>query len=249
MKTEFQYGICDFALVSDNLINCRNIEKLPENAKSIITFAFPYKIKAEKPLNISRYAAVADYHNIVPKYLQNIANELKQKYPNNEFVVFCDNSPIPEVQAGVLGGLGVRGKNGLLINDKYGSFVFLGEIVTDLYIKSENTYNECINCGACLKACPVKLNKENCLSAVTQKKKELSETEKELIKKYGSVWGCDICSEVCPMNKGKEFTNVKEFIESYRNEYTLNESIENRAYAWRGEGVIKRNYNILCGKK
>ncbi len=248
MKFDFEYGVCDFSAVEDKLINCRNKEKLPNNAKSIILFAFPYKINDEKPKNISRYAAVADYHIIVMEYLNSIIDDLKKEYPNNKFVGFTDNSPIPEVFAAVNAGLGVRGKNGLLINDKYGSFVFIGEIVTDLYIKSTGQYNECLNCGLCKEKCPVALCKEKCLSAVTQKKKLLSESEQELIRNNGSVWGCDICSEVCPMNKNKAKSNIKEFIECYRNEYVVGEDSVNRPYNWRGEAVITRNHNILCGK-
>ena len=248
MKFDFEYGVCDFSLVKDKLINCRNKERLPENAKSIILFAFPYKIKDEKPKNISRYAAITDYHTVVMSYLNNMITDLKNEYPHNEFIAFCDNSPIPEVFAAASCGLGVRGKNGLLINDKYGSFVFIGEIVTDLYIEHTAQYTECINCGVCEKMCPVALNKEKCLSAVTQKKKSLTEEEADGIRKSGCVWGCDICSEVCPMNKGKEKSDIKEFVESYRDEYVLGEDMRERPYAWRGEGVIKRNYNILCGK-
>ncbi len=249
MKCDFEYGVCDFSLVADKLINCRNIEKLPKNAKSIILFAFPYKIKDEKPKNISRYAAITDYHTVVINYLNNIIADLKKEYPHNEFVAFCDNSPVPEVFAAVNSGLGVKGKNGLLINDKYGSFVFIGEIVTDLYIEGTSEYNECINCGKCEKMCPVSLNKEKCLSAVTQKKKDLTEDEVNKMILGGCIWGCDICSEVCPMNNNKGKSNIEEFINSYRNEYVLGEDSKDRPYAWRGEGVIKRNYNILCSKE
>lgn len=248
MKFDFEYGVCDFALVEDKLINCRNKEKLPKSAKSIILFVFPYKIKEEKPRNISRYAAINDYHIIVMDYLNSIIADLKKEYPHNEFVGFTDNSPIPEVFAAASCGLGVKGKNGLLINEKYGSFVFIGEIVTDLYIEHTAQYGECINCGVCEKMCPVGLGKDKCLSAVTQKKKNLTDEEELQIKNSGCIWGCDICSEVCPMNKGKEKSNIKEFVNSYRDEYVPGEDMTNRPYAWRGAEVIIRNYNILCSK-
>lgn len=243
-----EYGVCSFDTVKDHLINCRNIDKIPENPQSIILFTFPYKVKEEKPVNISRYAAVPDYHPIIMESLENQIKSLKTAYPNNKFVAFADNSPIPEVFAASVAGLGVMGKNGLLITDEYGSFVFIGEIVTDLPLATQNKITKCENCGLCLKKCPVSLNKERCLSAVTQKKQELSKEEEALIKENGYIWGCDICSEICPMNKNKKISHIKAFTENYRNEYVLSEDITGRAFAWRGEKVIMRNHNILYNK-
>lgn len=243
LNTDF--GVCEYRLIENNLINCRKKAEIPENAKSVIVFAFPYKVKNEKPANMSRYAAVADYHPVVENKLKEYVRLLNKYYPDNKFVPFVDNSPVPEVYAAAAAGLGVVGKNGLLITEKYGSFVFIGEIVTDLYIPAENKIKECINCGACRKACPVGLNKEKCLSAVTQKKRELTEEEQRLIKENGSVWGCDICAEACPMNKNKELTNITEFINTYRSSYSPDESPENRPYLWRGKAVIDRNNELL----
>ena len=243
------FGFCDFSLLENDLIDCAAKLRLPQNSKSVITFLFPYKIKMKKPKNISRYAAVEDYHKVCSKILEKICLNLKEKFKENEFRFFIDNSPIKEVKAAVYSGLGVCGKNGLLINKKYGSFCFIGEIVTDLKIQTvKNNITNCIGCNICIKNCPSGFlgdKKNKCLSAITQQKKPLTDEEKELIKKSGCIWGCDICQEVCPMNKDKEFTKVNEFITSYRDEYTENEDIKNRAYEWRGEKVIKRNFDIL----
>lgn len=240
-NSPFPFGVCSFEAVKDKLINCRKKAEIPENAKSIIIFAFPYKVREEKPLNISRYAAVTDYHTVVEKYLTDYCKVLGNEFKNNRFVPFVDNSPIPEVYAGAVSGLGVEGKNGLLITKEYGSFVFLGEIVTDLYIESQNKYSSCINCGLCERLCPVALNKENCISKITQQKKDLTDEQKDLIKKNGSVWGCDICSDNCPLNKGAKLTDIKEFISSYRQKYEIGEDFANRPYSWRGKEVIERN--------
>ena len=241
----FPFSVCSFGAVSDKLINCRKKAEIPENAKSIIMFAFPYKVKNEKPLNISRYAAVTDYHEVVENILNNYCSALKKEFSDNEFVPFVDNSPIPEVYAGALSGLGVKGKNGLLITKEYGSFVFIGEIVTDLYIESKENYAECINCGLCEKVCPVSLNKENCISKITQQKKEPDKEQIALIKESGSVWGCDICAEICPMNKDKKLTDIKEFVNSYRDFFTPEEDEAHRPYNWRGKEYVIRNIDIL----
>ncbi len=246
------YGFCSFSDLKNSLFECRAKNRLPEDSRTIITLLFPYKIKEEKPENISRYAAVDDYHFVAGKILEEITFLLKEKYKENSFEWFIDNSPIDEVKAAVLSGLGVRGKNNLLINKKYGSYCFIGEIVTNYKIQTvNNLITECINCKKCLNSCPTGFLKDRtvkCLSQITQQKNELSEEEKKLIKKSGVIWGCDICQDVCPMNKNSATTKIKGFLDSYKEKYEENEDIKNKAFAWRGEKVIKRNYEILNEK-
>lgn len=244
-----QVGVCAFNEVEDKLLPCRNLSLIPKGAKSVILFVFPYKVKEEKPQNICRYAAVPDYHQVCKETLDGYCKILSEKFGGYSFVPFIDNSPIPEVFAGAAAGLGVLGKNGLLITKDYGSYVFIGEIVTNMEIEYKNSYAECKNCGLCETACPVGLNKENCISALTQKKGELTNEEQKLIKQSGCVWGCDICAEICPMNKEKGLTQIKSFTKEYRGCYAKNEDITGRAYAWRGEKVIKRNYDIINGEE
>lgn len=238
-------SVCGFDFVKNKLISCRKISEIPDNAKSIIMAVFPYKVNDTAPKGISRYAAVPDYHNVCKNLLQAAAEQLSERFPENEFRVFIDNSPIPEVAAAVHSGLGLLGKNGLLIHEKYGSYVFIGEIVTDLEIKTDEGNKKCLDCGQCRKACPTKLCKETCLSSVNQQKKPLNDAQILQIRQNGYIWGCDICSEVCPMNKGIPTTYIKEFIDGYRDEYVLDEPYENRAYAWRGPDVIKRNAMLI----
>lgn len=237
-------GFCAFDTVKNNLLNCRAKSRLPQNAKTIIMCAFSYKVKEEPPKYLSRYAAVPDYHKVCDNILENACQILSIKYPQNKFEHFCDNSPIPEVYAAAVAGLGVKGDNGLLITKKYGSFVFLGEIVTDLHIKCENKYSECNHCGKCKAECPVKLDKSNCLSNLSQKK-QLDYDELKILKKNNILWGCDICQNKCPLNQKATTTDIKEFINGYRNEYIMGEDTTDRPYTWRGEGVINRNYENL----
>lgn len=242
------FGFCSFSALKQGLFENAAAKRIPQNSKTVITFLFPYKVKEKRPLNISRYATVRDYHLVCGEILKNISNLLKKRYQNFAFEPFIDNSPINEVKAAVLSGLGVVGKNKLLINKKYGSFCFIGEIITDYEIQSVNEINtNCINCGACIKACPsgfLSDSKNKCLSAITQQKAPLEEKQRILIKNSGVIWGCDICQEVCPMNKNKELTKINEFINSYKDEYVKGEDIKNRAFEWRGEKVILRNYEL-----
>ncbi len=244
----FEWRIANFKDIENHLIECRARRRIPKNAKSIIMVAFPYKVEEEPPKNISRYAAVPDYHTVCGEMLNLAVENLRKNFKENSFEWFLDNSPIPEVFTANLCGLGVMGKNGLLIHKEYGSFVFLGEIVTDLDIPFQKGGEKCLDCGECSRACEHIPLKENCLSAVNQQKNPLSSEKLKQIKSSGIVWGCDKCSEVCPMNKNAKITYIEEFKKGYRNSFTLSESREGRAYNWRGKEVIERNFNLINSK-
>lgn len=243
-------GFCSYEGVKNALLPCRAAKRLPENSKTVICTVFPYKVENSPPENISRYAAVPDYHTVCGEMLKAAAAALKTQFPLNTFEAFIDNSPINEVLALSKTGLGRVGQNGLFIDDKFGSFVFLGEIVTDFDLKVvDHSPTPCLGCGKCKAACPVSLGKAECLSNITQKKGELTEKERLLIENFGCVWGCDICSEVCPENKAKDLTDISEFVHSYRSCFSPTEDYKDRAYTWRGEKVILRNYEIIKNGK
>ncbi len=247
------WGICPFEKIKDGLIDCRAKNRLPQNPQTVIVACFPYLLDESEysGINISKYAVVTDYHKVAISRLEKAVSGLKELFPQNEFSAFSDNSPIPEVRTACLAGLGVRGMNSLLITEKYGSFVFIGEIVTDLELDYEEKEEiSCIKCRKCIESCPSSAIKENgfdrslCLSEITQKKGELSEEEIRLMKECGCVWGCDICQDVCPMNKNAATTEIEEFLFSPVPHVTEGCSLENRAYEWRGRKVIERNISI-----
>lgn len=248
------WGVCSYSDVADKLIDCRARNRLPVNPKTVIVACFPYLLPEEnyRNSNISKYAVVTDYHDVAMNRLKNACEELEKLYPLNGFVPFADNSPIPEVRAAALAGLGVRGENSLLITKEFGSYVFLGEVVTDLPLETvKSEIISCINCGRCTAACPAQaisksgVDGKKCLSAITQKKGELSESEQELMKKCGCVWGCDICQDICPMNKNAATTQIKEFLSDPEPVLTGKTELEGRAYAWRGKKVIERNISTV----
>jgi len=251
------WGIAPFDSIKDRLIECRAKSRLPENSKSVIVACFPYLLSEEnyQKSNVSKYATVTDYHSVALSRLNSAITKLKEIYPENEFSAFADNSPIPEVKAACNAGLGVRGMNSLLITKNYGSYVFIGEIVTDLEILSEvHEESACIGCKKCISACPSGalcengFNKSFCLSEITQKKGELSEEEKNLMKECGCVWGCDICQNICPMNKNAAETEIEEFISSPIAFVDSGCELGGRAYEWRGRKVIERNISIVKEK-
>ncbi len=236
------FGAIPFFEVENHLIECAALKRLPENAKTVILCLFPYAVKKEKPKSLSRYSALPDYHNVCGDYLKKIAEALKENYPQNKIECFIDNSPIPEVAAAARANLGVVGENGLLINKKYGSFVFIGEIVTDLKLETTSfDIKKCSSCGKCKEVCPVGLDKKNCLSALSQKKGELTSEELKRLKEKNILWGCDICANACPQNC-YELTKIPEFINGYKEDYSPEDDIKNRAFEWRGKKTIDRNY-------
>ena len=225
---------------------------------SVIIFAVPYMSRnAMQGRNVSLYAVPRDYHLYFADLFNRILPALKETYPENKFAAFTDHSPIDEISAAALSGLGVIGKNHLLITKKYSSLVFLGEIITDAALPSSASKADlCIGCNKCIDACPVGTDRLRCLSSLTQKKGELSEDEKKLIKDSGCVWGCDICQEVCPYTKaaledGTIFSQI-EFFNSELTPYITSDGILSlsdddfslRAYSWRGRDTVMRNILI-----
>lgn len=241
------FGVCGFSRISGGLLQCRAISRLPEKPESVICALFPYNMGDYENRSISRYACVADYHIIVMNALEKICAALGEKYPGNSFVPFVDNSPIPEVHAAALAGLGCVGENGLLINEKYGSWVFIGTIVTDMrFEETGGEVKSCLRCGLCKRACPnMELNKDLCLSKITQRKGELTADEQKLMIEYNTAWGCDVCQEVCPMNKNAVIEPFKGFLDFPVINCLEMENDGMRAYNYRGKKVISRNISYF----
>ncbi len=221
---------------------------------SVILFLLPYFTGDTE--NLSCYAASLDYHLGIRDIGGRLTAGLRALFPDAHFSVFGDHSPIDERHAALAAGLGVLGDNGLLINEKYGSYVFIAEILTDLPLSRLGDAETkeialCPHCGACRTHCPTGIlsgKSEKCLSAITQKKGDLTEDEIALIKRYGTVWGCDECQCHCPYNENPIITPIpffhRERIGKLDRE-TLDaldeEAFSRRAFAWRGRKTVERN--------
>ncbi len=225
--------------------------------KTVIVFLIPYYTGDAE--NLSRYAISRDYHLFIKEITDRLIERLKKQYPENSFAGFGDHSPIDERHAALISGLGILGDNGLLINEKYGSYVFIAEVICDvdeseIGICAPTEIRRCEGCGLCKKNCPTGRlsNGGECLSKITQRKGELSDFEIDLMRKIDTVWGCDVCQTVCPYNKSPKLTPIsffyKERIELITTQRLLSmtdEEFKRRAYSWRKKETIERNLKKL----
>ena len=240
------------------IINARLLEKENFTPRSVLMFVIPYY--AGETVNLSRYAAARDYHILIKEITDRLIEGIKAEHPEANAKGYGDHSPINERSAALRAGLGILGDNGLLIHEKYGSYIFIGDVITDLapellFAKPPMEIRTCAHCGKCKAACPTGILRgegADCLSAITQKKGELSEDEKALMRKYNTAWGCDICQTVCPYNRTPMVTPIAFFKESLIPNLTSDcleemskEAFAERAFAWRGRATVARNIGIL----
>ncbi len=219
--------------------------------KSVIMLAVPYYTGEHEGRNVSLYAVPRDYHLYFRGLYERLEGKLSVHFSGCHFKGFADHSPIGETGAAAKAGLGVIGDKFQLITKDYGSYVFLGEILTDAVFEEYDTTEVrfCHHCGACERACPVY---EGCFSETTQRKGELDDEAKRLIGETGIAWGCDLCRTSCPMNRGIKETSIDFFRESLTPVVT-SESVktmskgefQERAYSWRGRNTILRNLAVL----
>lgn len=252
----YHFGYVSFQHL--NIFEVRSKARIPQNCTGAVAMVFPYYNKNAFGGNISAYCSVADYHTVIGVQLKSICEELKDKYPTYDFAYFVDSSPIDEVDMCVKAGLGVKGKNSLLITPKFGSFVFIGEILTNMPLDNTTCFEDkgCLNCGLCAKACPGNaisekgINKDRCASNLTQKKGELTNEEIEIIKKAHTIFGCDICQLACPMNRNIEETEnlFSNDILSTVTEENVEKIYKSRPFGWRGLKVLQRNIEIYNDK-
>ena len=234
-------------------------DALCPGAGTVLGAAFPY-VAPSRPGYLSRYARGRDYHLVLGGALEAVCGKLAEAFPQNRFVPGADNSPLPEREAAWAAGLGLRGRNGLVILPPWGSWVFLGTVLTDLPFDGPAAAPSpgCGNCGRCAAACPggalreERFDPEKCLSHLTQKKGELSSEQAALLSAHPLAWGCDRCQEVCPYNAAPEATELSPFLEDLVENITpamvegaTNRSFRaqwgERAFAWRGPAVLRRN--------
>jgi len=173
---------------------------------------------------ISRYAWGQDYHEVMWERLNALAQKVKGRFAEEHISrAYADTGPISERIFAKHAGLGWLGKNTLLLNEEFGSWLFLGVILTTLDLAPSLRPAEaapadlCGNCRQCLDACPTGalvepylLDARRCISYLTiELRGSVPEQFRQQIGQH--VYGCDICQQVCPYNREAPLTNTPEF--------------------------------------
>ena len=252
----------DAAVFANKLARCR----LAFSPQSVWFLLVPYFSSPGE--NVSAYAVARDYHAWAKAFSEQLLPVLEQTVSGASFAFYCDNSPLNERKGAQAAGLGMLGDNGLLLHPLYGSYFFICEVLSDaapaLFPTSlPDALSPCLHCGACKAACPTKalVGEGDCLSAITQKKGELTPSECALICESGCVWGCDKCQSVCPINRNAKKSGTLASPIPFFSEHLIPfvtydliekmpcEEFERRAYAWRKKETIMRNLKLLENAK
>jgi epoxyqueuosine reductase len=167
---------------------------------------------------ISRYALGRDYHKVMRRRLQRLADRITGAVGPFRYRAFTDSAPVMEIPLAEKAGLGWRGKHTLLLNREAGSYFFLGELYTDLPLPVDTQTGEhCGTCRKCLDICPTaaivapyELDARRCISYLTiEHKGPIPEALRPLI--GNRVYGCDDCQLVCPWNRFGHTTAEDDF--------------------------------------
>lgn len=168
---------------------------------------------------VSRYALGRDYHKLIRKRLQQLAERIQQQIGPFGYRAFVDSAPVLEKAIAEQAGLGWIGKNTLVLNRKAGSYFFLGELFVDLPLPVDPPHasEHCGRCTACMDICPTAafvgpyvLDARRCISYLTIELK--GSIPEELRAPIGNrVFGCDDCQMVCPWNRFAKPTDQSDF--------------------------------------
>lgn len=194
-------------------------EELLPGARSIICLGLNYYPDSEDSETsgagrIARYARGRDYHRLMKRRMRRLVVALSEHPLLQDAATdigarwFVDDGPMLDRAAAVRAGLGWFGKNGNVLNSTLGSWLLLGQIITDLELTPDAPLSKnCGQCTRCMPACPTDaivapylVDNRRCISYLTIEHK--GAIPRELREGMGNwVFGCDICQEVCPVNR------------------------------------------------
>ncbi len=214
------------------------MDYLPEDTQMAQMLAQP------EQAYISRYALGRDYHKLIRKRLQQLAEKITAQIGPFGYRAFVDSAPVMEKPLARKAGLGWMGKNTLILNRKAGSWFFLGELLIDLPlpIDEPNDRDHCGKCSACLDVCPTQafvgervLDARRCISYLTIELKDaIPEELRPLI--GNRVFGCDDCQLVCPWNRFAKPTQEDDF----KPRHNLDNVTLAELFMWTEEQFLKR---------
>lgn len=241
---------------------------------SIIAVAVAYPSKMDNPPKsepglrrgiLARSAWGRDYHLVLRDALKRLEDFIRERVPDAVMESMVDTGVLVDRAVAERAGIGFSGKNCSIISPKMGSWIYLGEMVTNLPFPPDTPVTEgCGSCTKCIDACPTgalvgpgQLNAQACVSYLTQTKGFLDES---YMAKIGNrLYGCDTCQMVCPHNRGKNWQQHPELLPDPEQAKPLllpildlsnrefKEKFGSSAAAWRGRKPIQRNAVIALG--
>ncbi|WP_102347612.1 tRNA epoxyqueuosine(34) reductase QueG [Bacillus sp. Marseille-P3661] len=245
-----------------------NPELLLSSARSIIAIALAYPSKLQNAPQskksdrrglFCRASWGQDYHFILRDRLSKLETFIQEKVPDVKIKSMVDTGELSDRAVAERAGIGWSGKNCSIITPEYGSYVYLGEMITSIPFPPDRPIEDlCGTCNKCVEACPTgaivqpgQLDSNKCIAFLTQTKGFLKDEYRDKI--GNRLYGCDTCQMVCPHNKGKNFDHhlemepdpeiVKPQLKSllFINNRTFKEKFGPISGSWRGKKPIQRN--------
>ncbi|MEH7085541.1 tRNA epoxyqueuosine(34) reductase QueG [Neobacillus drentensis] len=251
-----------------------NPSLLLEEPRSIISIAIAYPSKmnhrveskkGERRGIFSRASWGLDYHHVLNDRLKKLEEFITTKVPNARLKSMVDTGELSDRAVAERAGIGWSGKNCAIITPEFGSYVYLGEMITSIPFEPDTPLeDQCGSCTKCLDACPTgalvqggQINAQRCISFLTQTKTFIPDEYRDKI--GNRIYGCDSCQTACPVNKGKNYHFHEELEPQPEVAKPLLKPIlklSNREFkakfghvsgAWRGKKPIQRNAIIALG--
>ena len=192
----------------------QDVRRIMPGARSMICVAVNYYTDHLRPegrqyAKISRYGWGRDYHKILTKKLKRLVAWLKVRSPETEARLYADTGPVQDKFWAQQAGIGWNAKNGNVITREYGSWVFLGEVITTAVLEPDGVHTaHCGSCTRCLDACPTEAIREpgvvdanRCIAYHTIENRAARLPDAIAANLNNWVAGCDICQDVCPWNQ------------------------------------------------
>lgn len=203
----------------------QDIKTLWPEVRSLICLALNYYTPQQHSQEqnhgkISRYAWGRDYHKVLSKKLKALSQWLESQGEQIQTRYYVDTGPVQDKVWAQRAGIGWIAKNGNLITRNYGSWVFLGEILTNLPLEPDRPHSaHCGSCSRCLSACPTQaivspyvVDANRCIAYHTIENRAVTLPTEIAKNLQGWVAGCDICQDVCPWNQRfAQVTDVEDF--------------------------------------
>lgn len=235
------------------------------SARTIISIAlaYPRRLPQQPQKTAYRRGKITpnswglDYHYILQDKLERLARGIEELTADFEYKGMVDTGALVDTAVARRAGIGFIGKNGLVISKEFGSYMFLGELITNLELEPDQPVDyDCGDCNRCVEACPTScllgdstMDAKRCLSFQTQDKGMMDLEFRKKIKTV--IYGCDICQICCPYNKGIDSPPVVDidpdlaqpelipFLELSNGQFK--EKFGLIAGSWRGKNILQRN--------